>query len=157
MDATPYLVQMAKALKAAKLEAILIGNAGAALQGAPVTTLDLDFYYRDTALNRRKLQLVADSMHAQLTQPFPGLSTMFRLDFGDVYFHVDFLAVADGISSLASLRSRAIPVAIGGSQLLVASLLDIVKSKRESGRPKDLAVIDALEKTIAEIEAQDQA
>ncbi len=101
--------------------------------------------------------MVADALHAKLTQPYPALSTMFRLDFCEIYFHVDFLAVADGISSMASLRSRAIPVAIGESQLLVASLRDIVKSKRESGRPKDLAVIDVLEKTIAETETPNQA
>lgn len=46
MDATSHLVKVAAALKAAHLEAILIGNAGAALQGAPGTTMDLDFYYR---------------------------------------------------------------------------------------------------------------
>ena len=43
MDAAPALEEIAQALTEAKLEAILIGNAGAALQGAPVTTVDFDF------------------------------------------------------------------------------------------------------------------
>ncbi len=54
MDATGYLARMAAALHEAKLEAILIGNGAASLQGAPVTTVDLDFYYRATPVNPKK-------------------------------------------------------------------------------------------------------
>ena len=53
MDAQPILARIAKALARARLEAVLIGNAGAALHGAPVTTLDFDFFFRDTPANRR--------------------------------------------------------------------------------------------------------
>jgi hypothetical protein len=37
MDATPLLGEVARRLNDVRLEAVLIGNAGAALQGAPVT------------------------------------------------------------------------------------------------------------------------
>ncbi len=154
MDATNYLVQIAAAMEEAKLEAILIGNGAAALQGAPVTTMDLDFYYRDTPANRKKLSLVAERVSAKLTQPSPDLSSVYRLDYGAVDFHVDFLPIAAGISSLASLRSRATLVEIEGRRLMVASLVDIIRSKRSSGRPKDNAVLDVLEKTLLEINAQ---
>jgi len=41
MDAEPLLKKIARALLKARLEAIMVGNAAAALQGAaPVTTLD---------------------------------------------------------------------------------------------------------------------
>ncbi len=43
-----------------------------------------------------------------------------------------------------------------GSKLLVSSLADVIRSKREAGRPQDKAVMDALEKTLGEIEAQAQ-
>ena len=154
MDATNYLVQIAAAMEEVKLEAILIGNAAAALQGAPVTTMDLDFFYRDTAVNRKKLGLVADLVSAKLTQPSPDLSSVFRLDYGSVDFHVDFLPIAAGISSFASLRSRATIVEIEGRSLSVASLRDIILSKRSAGRAKDKAVLDVLEKTLTEINAQ---
>jgi hypothetical protein len=154
VDATSYLSGVAKAMKSAKLEAVLIGNAAAALQGAPVTTMDLDFFYRDTATNRKKLEVVAASVGAKLTRPFPELSSLYRLDYGLADFHVDFLAVAAGVKSLASLRSRATPVAMEGAELLVASLVDVIQSKRAAGRPKDKAVLDVLEKTLNEIQAQ---
>ncbi len=154
MDATNYLAQITAAMEEAKLEAILIGNGAAALQGAPVTTMDLDFYYRDTLANRKKLIQVASLVSAKLIQPSPDLSSVYRLDYGPVDFHVDFLPIAAGINSLASLRSRATIVEIGGRRLRVASLVDIIRSKRAAGRPKDKAVLDVLEKTLSEINAQ---
>ena len=48
MDATKYLLLVLDGLKEVNLEAILIGNAAAAMPGAPITTIGLDFYYRDT-------------------------------------------------------------------------------------------------------------
>ena len=154
MDATGYLAQLAAALKAAKLEAVLIGNGAAALQGAPVTTMDHDFYYRDSPTNRKKLEVIADLVGAKLIRPFPDLASTYRMDYGSTDFHVNFLAIAAGIKSIASLRSRATPVRMEGAELLVASLADIILSKRTAGRPKDKAVIDVLEKTLAEIESQ---
>ena len=46
MDAAPLLVRLLQAFDAAKLETVLIGNAAAAIHGAPVTTLDFDFMFR---------------------------------------------------------------------------------------------------------------
>ena len=45
MNAEPLLNSVVAALAAVRLEAILIGNAAAALQGAPVTTVDFDFLF----------------------------------------------------------------------------------------------------------------
>jgi hypothetical protein len=112
-----YLARLAAALHEAKLEAILIGNGAAALQGARVTTVDLDFCYCANSVNQKKLQVIADFLRVKLTQPFPTLSSMYRLDFGLDDFYVDFLSDAGGIRSLASLRSRATPVALEGKQL----------------------------------------
>jgi hypothetical protein len=51
MNAAPLLNSVVTALSAVGLEAILIGNAAAALHGAPVTTLDFDFMFRETCAN----------------------------------------------------------------------------------------------------------
>ena len=40
--------------------------------------------------------------------------------------------------------------------MLVADLTDIIRSKRALGRPKDLAVLDILQKTLNEKEKQSQ-
>lgn len=59
MNATPFLGALLDALTADKLEDVLIGNAAAAILGAPVTTLDFDVMFRDTVANLAKLKRVA--------------------------------------------------------------------------------------------------
>lgn len=46
MDARPTLFTLARLFDEEGLEAVMIGNAAAALHGAPVTTLDFDFLFR---------------------------------------------------------------------------------------------------------------
>jgi hypothetical protein len=43
---------------------------------------------------------------------------------------------------------------IGALHLRVASLEDIIRSKRAAGRPRDLAVLPVLEKTLAKSRAK---
>jgi hypothetical protein len=59
MDAAPILTRVAEVLQKYGLEAVLIGNAAAALQGAPVTTVDFDFFFRKTPANLKKLKRIA--------------------------------------------------------------------------------------------------
>jgi hypothetical protein len=66
VDATPYLARVAQAIARRKLDAVLIGNAGAAMHGAPVTTIDFDFLIRETPVNRRKLTALARDLEATL-------------------------------------------------------------------------------------------
>jgi predicted nucleotidyltransferase len=149
MDASPILAKVAKALKASQLEAILIGNGAAALQGAPVTTVDLDFFYRETKRNEEKLARFAQFIGAEVTRPYPQLSTLTRLILPDTSVYLDFMTVMAGVSSLPSLRSRASRVQMEGNELLVASLEDVIQSKKLAGRPKDLAVMYVLEAALA--------
>ena len=55
MDAEIYLRQIAEQFAKIGLEAVLIGNAAPALQGVPVTTVDIDFLFRKTPSNIAKL------------------------------------------------------------------------------------------------------
>jgi hypothetical protein len=64
------LNQVAKVLAQHRLEAIMVGNAAAALHGAPVTTLDIDFMFRKTALNLKKLKAVANDFRAVILRPY---------------------------------------------------------------------------------------
>ena len=52
------LERVVAALKKVKLEAILVGNVAAVLQGVPVMTQDIDFFVRDTEVNRKKNRTV---------------------------------------------------------------------------------------------------
>jgi hypothetical protein len=145
---------VAHALGRAKLEAVLIGNAAAALQGAPVTTVNFDFMFRKTPANMRKLKAFARELGAMVLRPYYPASDLFRVVSDDLGLQVDFLVTVHGVRSFESLRARAVQLAVGAVELSVASLEDIVKSKRAAGRPKDYAVLEILEATLDEVQAK---
>jgi hypothetical protein len=152
MDATPVLGLVAGALRDEALEAVLIGNAGAALQGAPVTTVDLDFLFRRTPRNLKKLRAVADRLGAVVLRPYYPVSELFRLVRDADGLQVDFMGTVHGLRSFEGVRDRATRLEIGGAPVLVASLSDIIKSKRAARRPQDLAVLPLLEQARDEAE-----
>jgi len=150
MNARPLLERLARTLAARRLDAVLVGNAAAALQGAPVTTLDFDFMFRKTSGNVRKLRAVARDLGAVILTPFYPASELFRLVNEDIGFQADFMARLDGVRSFEGLRARATPAAFAGATLLVADLRDIIRSKRAANRPRDRAALPVLEATLRE-------
>jgi predicted nucleotidyltransferase len=150
MNAEPLLTSVVSALAAVRLEAILIGNAAAALQGAPVTTLDFDFMFRSTPTNLGKLKKFAMRLDAMILRPYYPVSALYRVVNDDRGLQVDFMPAIHGVKSFNSLRSRAEQMQLGGNPLWVANLTDIIASKRAAARPRDKAVLDILEKTLRE-------
>lgn len=150
MDAGPLLESVVAALAAVRLEAILIGNAAAAIQGAPVTTVDFDFMFRRTPANLAKLKKFAGRMDAIILRPYYPVSALYRIMNDDRGLQADFMPGIHGVKSFNSLRSRAGKIELGGQSLWVASLTDIIASKRAAARPRDRAVLEILEKTLRE-------
>jgi hypothetical protein len=148
MNAEPLLNKISKVLAERHLEAVMVGNAAAALHGAPVTTLDIDFMFRKTPANLKKLKAVARDFEAVVLKPYYPVSDLYRVTNDDQGLQLDFMAVLHGINSFEGLRSRAEPVEFGQFTLLIASLADIIASKRAAGRSRDLAVLPILEKTL---------
>jgi hypothetical protein len=154
MDARPLLARLARALNDEHLDAVLVGNAAAALQGAPVTTLDFDFMFRKTAGNLRKLKAIARALGATVLRPYYPASELFRVVNDEVGLQADFMPTLHGVRSFEGLRSRSTAVTIEGAQLRVAALDDIIKSKRAAARPRDRAVLPVLEATLHEAKRQ---
>lgn len=150
MDAGPLLDAVVAALAEVRLEAILIGNAAAAIQGAPVTTVDFDFMFRATSVNLGKLKKFARRMDAVILRPYYPMSALYRVMNDDRGLQADFMPAIHGVKSFNSLRSRAQKIELGGRYLWVAHLADIIASKRAAARPRDKAVLDILEKTLRE-------
>lgn len=153
MDAHPVLGTVARALRECGLEAIMIGNAAAALQGAPVTTIDIDFLIPKTPANVRKLKKVAIALECTIYTPYYPVSGLYRLMRDDRALQVDFMTSAHGIRSFNGLRSRAVRAELFGEVLLLASL-GYIESKRAAGRPADHAVLETIEKTRRETETE---
>jgi predicted nucleotidyltransferase len=150
MDAGPLLDSVVAALAEVRLEAVLIGNAAAAIQGAPVTTVDFDFMFRSTPVNLAKLKKFAVRMDAVILRPYYPVSALYRVMSDDHGLQADFMPAIHGVKSFNSLRSRAEKIELGGRSLWVANLADIIASKRAAGRPRDRAVLEILGKTLRE-------
>jgi hypothetical protein len=150
MDAAPFLAEIGRHLNDLHLDAVLIGNAAAALQGAPVTTVDFDFLFRRTPRNLQKLKILATALRATVLRPYYPVSDLFRVVRDDDGLQLDFMGTIHGLQSFAGVRARADVVTVSGVPIRVASLVDVVKSKRAAGRPRDLAVLPVLEKALEE-------
>jgi len=150
MNAAPLLNSVVAALADVRLEAILIGNAAAAIQGAPVTTVDLDFMFRATPPNLAKLKRFARRLEAMILRPYYPASNLYRVVNDERGLQADFMPAIHGVKSFNSLRSRAEKFEFGGRRLWVADLADIIASKRAAGRPRDKAVLEVLEATLRE-------
>src|SRR5713226_1861317 len=135
MDAQPILIRIAGLLERHKLEAILIGNAAAALHGATVTTIDIDFLFRRTPANVRKLKAIAADLEAVILRPYYPVSPLWRIARDLDGLQLDFLDTIHGVRSFKGLRNRSSLVHIGSVRILVATLADIIKSKKAAGRP----------------------
>jgi predicted nucleotidyltransferase len=157
MNAAPVLAEVGRSLQRVGLQAVLIGNAAAALQGAPVTTVDFDFLFRRTPRNVQKLKAFARVLDAGILKPYYPASDLFRVVRDADGLQVDFMGRIHGIRSFEGVRARATIIEIAGVPIAVASLADIIKSKRAARRPQDLAVLGTLEKALAEKEKADKA
>ena len=114
MDAAPFLAEVGRLLNTLHLEAVLIGNAAAALQGAPVTTVDFDFLFRKTPGNLAKLKKLADGLDATILRPYYPVSDLYRVVRDGDGLQLDFMGTVHGVRSVAGLRARASIIDVGG-------------------------------------------
>ena len=154
MDATSSeisertLVALAKALRAVRLEAIVIGNSASMLNGAPVTTQTIDLLIRDTGPNRRKLARFAKEIGGSAPVRISELSNIESIESAlAVPIEIHYDRIAGGLTFFF-LRSRAQLVAVGREKLAVAALADVIRSKEAANRPKDRAVLPILRDTL---------
>jgi predicted nucleotidyltransferase len=141
-----FVVRVLAALKSARLEAIVVGNVAAILQGVPVTTQDLDLLIRDTPRNHEKVAALGRALGAR-ARKISALTSTLRLDLraGTVDLLFDALS---GNLTFESLRSRAVRLRLGGEQAIVARLEDVIASKEAADRPKDRAQLPTLRDTL---------
>ena len=146
-----FLAALWRAFAEAQIEAILVGSAGAAIQGAPVTTQDFDVLIRDTPLNRKKLEAVAARLGAARPRKISPLTSVLTIVGAEIPVDV-LLDEMAGSLKFEAVRSRAIQVPLGDVMIVTASLRDIIASKKAANRPKDQAQLPVLEATLRVLE-----
>ena len=140
---------------------MLIGGVAAVLHGSPLATFDLDLVPARERQNLDRLSTALTALDAKIrTRPGePGLAfghdgrslgdvTLWNLvtPFGDL----NLAFVPTGTTGYGDLIRAATLMEIDGIEVHVASIEDIIRSKRAANRPKDRAGVDALEAVLEE-------
>jgi hypothetical protein len=129
---------------------LVIGLGAAVLQGAPVSTQDLDLWIErpgDEAVRQAAADAGGFWIPAFGMRP-PGIG-------GDGLERIDVVLTAHGLRDFDSEYSEAPQYLVDEVPVRVLPLERIIASKRSTNRPKDIAALPALEETIRARSARD--
>lgn len=156
-DLTPVAFErIIEVLNKRRVKYVVIGGLAALLQGVPLPrTADLDVTPASDNENKRRLAVALRELGAKLRAPgldepidipldertFSGMVTMtFVTPFGPF----DLCFVPDGTTGFDDLQRSARVIERLGVKIPVASIADIVRSKRAAGREKDASHLTIL-------------
>ena len=144
---------------------ILIGGLAAAVHGSPYATVDVDIVPRRDRANLAKL---SDALRALEARVYVSAGESFRFEhdarslrdslvwnLATPYGGLDITFEPAATSGYADLAERATREDLGGVDVLVAALEDIVRSKSAAGREKDEVVLPALRRLL-ELESEER-
>jgi hypothetical protein len=149
------------ALAARELRYVLIGGLAGTLHGSPLRTNDADICPARDTDNLRRLALALEDLDARLTAkdtsegvrfPYEAefLSRVSLLNLITRFGFVDVSFEPSGTEGYDDLIRHAVVYDLG-VQVTVASLDDVIRSKRAANRPKDHAAFPELEALREEI------
>jgi len=122
---------------------MVVGLAAAALQGAPAVTQDIDLWLADRSDPRFRAAL--RKVGASYIPPSlnnPPLLAGGGTELFDLVVHMH------GLGPFEQEVTRAIKIRLGDVEIPVLPLDRIIASKKATGRPKDRAILPALEDTL---------
>jgi hypothetical protein len=133
---------------------VVIGGIAAVLHGSARNTFDLDICFASDEANLAALADVLMSLGARLkgideNVPFvPDARTLRQVELltlVTVFGELDVLTRPPGAPAYRDLRRDADRYDVGGFNVLVASLDDLIAMKEAAGRTKDLLDVEELE------------
>lgn len=155
---TASFAEILRLLATNDVEVIVVGMLAGVLQGAPVTTADVDVVHRRTPENVARLIKALESIHAV----YPGDPRRLRpteahlLGKGHQLLEtalgeLDCRGTIDSGRSYEDLLPATIPLELWpGKSVRHIDLATLIEVKRRAGRPKDLAALPVLESTLEE-------
>jgi len=136
-------VEIADAFGREAVEYLFIGKGGAILLGFPGTTQDVDVFVAPTPENAERIIRALRKAGFEIDDTLVG-EIRARKDFVQIKsgpFDVDLVFAPDGIESFAAAKARSVQI----ESFRIANLRDIIRSKRASGRQRDLLDLPLLE------------
>lgn len=151
------LVELLGALARGGVEFVIVGGVACVVHGAPVVTFDLDILYRRTDENVDRLLVVLGDLEAVFRGDSRNLRPnkthlggaghlLFRTRLGPL----DVLGSMGRETTFEDAVDASTPLQFDGFVVRVASLAQVITSKEQAARPKDLAVLPLLRATLAE-------
>jgi hypothetical protein len=140
----PAAEKLAKVFTQYKVEYLFIGKSGAILYGFPDTTQDIDLFPRKNSENGRRivaaLKKLGFDIDKALTKAIISGKDFIQIRGGPI--DLDLIFAPDGIDSYDQAKKSAEVI---GGKFPVASLKDIINSKKKAGRQRDKEVLDRLQ------------
>lgn len=132
-------------LNANRVEYVLVGGYALAAYGVVRATVDIDFFYRSTRANVRRLMKAMDDFGAprMLINESSLLERESVTQLGHPPYRIDLLSTIDGVSFTEAWAGKS-GVTIDDEPLAVIGLTELVANKAATGRLKDKADVREL-------------
>jgi len=146
----------------ADVKFILVGGLAAVVQGAPVTTMDVEIVYNRSFENIAKLFAFLKSITATYRRlddkvielKENDLSVMRHALFTTLFGPLDVLAVVEEGKTYEDLIEHTVGIEFRGHVIRVLDLKMLIKLKRTSKDPKDKQRLPVLEETLRQLEGE---
>lgn len=141
-------LDMVDCLNREGVEYVVVGAFALAQHGLPRATGDIDFFVRPSAENASRVVGALDAFGAPLNSAGVTASDFAKAgmvyQIGIIPRRIDILTEASGITFDEAWSSRVVRT-INEREVAFVGLEPLLKNKRATARPKDLADADALE------------
>lgn len=148
---TPSFRELLQQFNQHQIEYIVVGGVAAVLQGAPITTFDLDTLIKVDETNADRLLAAFEQLDASYREHrdlrpskadiLAGGHMLLLTSAGPL----DVLGFVGDNERYEDLKPTALMVSVGELSIPVLSLPELIEQKRALGRPKDRAVLELLQ------------
>ena len=139
------LEEFLKLLNHEKVKYLIVGGYAVAFHGYVRNTQDIDIFFQKSQDNIQKLRAALDSFGMPTTGEQAGEFSEFgsRIRLGVPPVQIELINTISGVYFSQAWKSK-IKGHYGEIEVYYLSFKDLIKNKKTSGRPKDLADLDEL-------------
>jgi predicted nucleotidyltransferase len=152
----PSFLELLRALERHSVEHVIVGGVAAILEGAPMTTLDLDVVYRGDDVNVERLHAALVELDAvyrdpggRRIEPTPDRLRANRVNLLETRLGLlDVLQEVGAGWSYEDVLRRSHVLEVEELRVRVIDLADNIATKEAAGREKDRAMLPLLRRTL---------
>ena len=156
MASPARLREALRALAEHGVEHIVVGGVAAVLEGAPISTFDLDLVYQRSRENVERLLAALAALDASYRDPAgrvmrPAAEALERGGHHLLFTSagpLDLLGTIGSDQGYEELLPRSRPFDLGGLEVRVLELAAVIETKEQTGREKDRSVLPVLRETL---------